>query len=294
MSVWVDHFSIGVRSLDEAEAFFSRYLPLVPLGGSSAGADEEARARVYQLGHVKLALVESGRDGSFLARFLEKRGEGIHHLALRTDDLASVAASLAGAGLSAAEVSSSPTARRAIGVLPQEAFGMFLLIGETDAAPPPRREPAERIVAMPGVDAHMVFDHLAAAVPGIDSVKKFLAQHFSIDRDGGTHRGYSGDFDISQFDLAGYRFELISDASGSSFIVPFLAKRGPGFHHISIDVDRIDPILDRMRADGLRIVDEVDLGKGYKTAFISPRSAHGVLIQFWQVPDLTSESFAAG
>ncbi|MFP6665382.1 MAG: VOC family protein [Deltaproteobacteria bacterium] len=292
MSVWVDHFSLAVQSLDEAEAFFSRYLPLVALGGSSSGADGEVRARLYQLGHVKLALVESARAGSFLERFLARRGEGIHHLALRTADLAPIAASLEEAGFTVVEVPASATARRAIGVRPQDASGMFLLIGETDDAPPARPAAAERIVAMPGVDANMVFDHLAAAVPGIEPVKKFFAQHFPVTRDGGTHRGYAGDFDISQFELAGYRFELISDASGTSFIVPFLAKRGPGFHHLSIDVDRIDPILDRMRADGLRIVDEADLGYGYKTAFVSPRSAHGVLVQFWQVPDLTNEDFA--
>jgi hypothetical protein len=41
-----------------------------------------------------------------------------------------------------------------------------------------------------------------------------------------------------------------------------------------------------MRDLGVRIVDEAEPGGGFKTAFVSPRSAHGVLIQFWQVPDL--------
>ncbi len=72
----------------------------------------------------------------------------------------------------------------------------------------------------------------------------------------------------------------------------FLHKRGPGFHHLSIDVEELDPILEKMRSDGLRIVDESDLGNGYKTAFISPRSAHGVLVQFWQVPELAGEALA--
>jgi methylmalonyl-CoA mutase C-terminal domain/subunit len=80
--------------------------------------------------------------------------------------------------------------------------------------------------------------------------------------------------------------ELIADASGSSFVVPFLTKRGEGFHHLSIDVDDLGPIVARMKADGVRIVDEADVGGGYRTAFVSPRSAHGVLIQFWQVPVL--------
>jgi hypothetical protein len=46
-----------------------------------------------------------------------------------------------------------------------------------------------------------------------------------------------------------------------------------------------------MKAAGVRIVDEADLGGGYKTAFVSPRSAHGVLIQFWQIPDIAAASW---
>jgi hypothetical protein len=51
-----------------------------------------------------------------------------------------------------------------------------------------------------------------------------------------------------------------------------------------IDVDRLDPLLAQLEADGVRIVDRHDFRNGRKTAFISPRSAHGVLIQFWQEP----------
>ena len=105
MSVWVDHFSLAVRSLDEAEAFFSRYLPLVPLDGGSPGAEGEARARIFQLGHVKMALVESARSGGFIERFVQKRGEGIHHLALRTRNLDAISTSLEAAGLSPAHFS---------------------------------------------------------------------------------------------------------------------------------------------------------------------------------------------
>ena len=60
--------------------------------------------------------------------------------------------------------------------------------------------------------------------------------------------------------------------------------RGEGFHHISIDVDRLNPLLAQLEADGVRIVDRFDFSDDLKTAFISPRSAHGVLIQFWQQP----------
>ena len=85
--------------------------------------------------------------------------------------------------------------------------------------------------------------------------------------------------------------ELLAPTGEDTPVGRFLAKRGEGFHHLSIDVDALDPVLERMEADGIRIVDRADLGNGYRTAFVSPRSAHGVLIQFWQVPSLESPSW---
>lgn len=288
----VDHFAIAVRSIDQVEGFLGRYLPLWPLGGISPGASADARARLYQLGHVRLALVESTQPGGTIERFLDRRGEGVHHLALRTEDLSDIEASLRAVGVPFFEAPNAPTTSRMIAVPHPQAFGMLLLIGETKAAPVPTLAGADRIVAMPGLSSRMVFDHLAAAVESIEPAKEFFAAHFPITNDGGMHRGYAGDFDLSQFELGGFRFELIADASGESFVKRFLARRGPGFHHLSIDVDSIGPILERMRGDGLRIVDEADLGNGYRTAFVSPRSAHGLLIQFWQVPELSAEAFA--
>jgi catechol 2,3-dioxygenase-like lactoylglutathione lyase family enzyme len=119
----------------------------------------------------------------------------------------------------------------------------------------------------------------------------FFRRWFPITAEAPRHLGYAGDFELKQFDLAGFRMELIADASGKSFVVPFLAKRGEGFHHLSIDVDDLDAVLARMKADRVRIVDEADVGGGYRTAFVSPRSAHGVLIQFWQVPSIEAPNW---
>ena len=291
MSLWVDHFGIALQSLDAGEDFFARYLPLEPIGGATPGGSGDARSRFYQLGHVRLALFESARPDSFVERFLDKRGEGLHHLSFRTTEFDETASSMEKCGFTLAEGPVLADQERTLVVAPRDLFGMFFLIVETSGEKPPVVAPRDRIAEMPGGGA-MLFDHMAAAVPDLDVAKQRIFDHFPISKDGGRHRGYAGDFDLVQFELAGFRFELVADASGSSFVTSFLQRRGPGFHHLSIDVEELDPILERMRSDGLRIVDEADLGNGYKTAFVSPRSAHGVLIQFWQVPELAGEALA--
>jgi methylmalonyl-CoA/ethylmalonyl-CoA epimerase len=56
-------------------------------------------------------------------------------------------------------------------------------------------------------------------------------------------------------------------------------------HHISFEIDCIDPVVTALKRDGVRIVDEYSLDDGSRTAFVSPRSAFGALIQFWQPVD---------
>lgn len=73
---------------------------------------------------------------------------------------------------------------------------------------------------------------------------------------------------------------LHSDQSGSP-VAKFLAKRGPGIHHICFAVEDIDSTLERCRAAGIALIDEVPrLGaEGKRIAFLHPRSTAGVLVE---------------
>lgn len=289
MSIWVDHFAIAVRSIDEAGAFFARYLPMRPVTPTLPGHTNDFRWRQYGLGHVKVELIEPAGSSGFVDRFLERRGEGLHHLTLHTDDLEPIERQLLADGVRLVDRWDDGSGERCVFLSPRSAFGMLIQLWQVKEGPPPPVPQDQRRAKMPGLDAQMVFNHLATAVTDIKEVEGFFARYFPVERSRGIHRGYAGDFDLTQFEIPGLSLELIADASGESFVSRFLARRGPGFHHLSIDVDRIDPIIERLREEGLRLVDEADIGNGYKTFFISPRSAHGVLIQFWQVPHLSSQ-----
>lgn len=75
--------------------------------------------------------------------------------------------------------------------------------------------------------------------------------------------------------------ELVKPVTNDSGVARFLAKRGPGIHHICFEVDDVAATLTALKARGLRLIDETPrLGAGGKrVAFIHPDSTHGVLVE---------------
>ncbi len=80
--------------------------------------------------------------------------------------------------------------------------------------------------------------------------------------------------------------ELLEATSPNSPIAKYLDKRGPGLHHITLRVDDIAVALGRLKARGVRLIDEVPRpgAEGAQVAFIHPSATHGVLVELKQVP----------
>lgn len=75
--------------------------------------------------------------------------------------------------------------------------------------------------------------------------------------------------------------ELLEAESPDSPIAKFVAKRGPGIHHICFAVDDLDDALARCREHGVRVIDETPRvgAEGKRIAFLHPSSTSGVLIE---------------
>lgn len=127
------------------------------------------------------------------------------------------------------------------------------------------------------------FDHVAIAVNNTDSA-------LTIFRDilGGvvsTYKeiGITGDYLFTQFVLGRQKIELLEPVPGKdSFLTKFLAKYGEGLHHLTFQVKDIRKARDFLVASGLKITDEFYEDPLWKTAFISPKSMTGVLIQLYE------------
>jgi len=78
--------------------------------------------------------------------------------------------------------------------------------------------------------------------------------------------------------------ELLEPTSPDSAIARFVEKRGPGVHHLTLRVDDIAAALERLKAKGVRLIDEVPRpgAEGALIAFVHPASTHGVLVELKQ------------
>lgn len=76
--------------------------------------------------------------------------------------------------------------------------------------------------------------------------------------------------------------ELLEPVGEAGFLQDFLAKRGEGPHHLTYVVSDLRASVEQLRALGLRVVDEDYADPAWQEAYISPRSAHGTVIQLAQ------------
>lgn len=85
--------------------------------------------------------------------------------------------------------------------------------------------------------------------------------------------------------LAGAEVELVMPTSDDSGIAKYLAKRGPGMHHICLEVDDIDGMMSQLKEKNIRLINEEPriAADGKKYAFIHPESTGGVLVELYQL-----------
>lgn len=85
--------------------------------------------------------------------------------------------------------------------------------------------------------------------------------------------------------LDGAEIELVQPTTDDSGLAKYLAKRGPGMHHVCLEVDDIEGMMAQLRQKGIRLINEEPrtAADGKRYAFIHPESTSGVLVELYQV-----------
>jgi methylmalonyl-CoA/ethylmalonyl-CoA epimerase len=121
-------------------------------------------------------------------------------------------------------------------------------------------------------------DHIGIAVNAIAAARGFFEEVLGA-RFCWEHENPEAGYKICVFELNGLTLELLEPLGESSFLHRFLASRGEGLHHLTFNVPEAREKVRELKERGVRIVEEKQWSDTSYEAFISPRSAHGILIQ---------------
>lgn len=128
-------------------------------------------------------------------------------------------------------------------------------------------------------------DHVAVLVPDLEEALEFWQDQLGLSLDH-VETVSSMAVKIAFLPLGESEIELVQPTSEDSGLARFLAKRGPGLHHICIEVDDIASKINELKSMDVRMIDEepVIMDDGRQLAFIHPKSTGGVLIELYELP----------
>ena len=123
-------------------------------------------------------------------------------------------------------------------------------------------------------------DHVGVAVEDLDQAVVLYTERFGMTE---QHRETVEEFGVEAvlLEVGEGHVELLEPLSEESAIGRFLARNGPGMHHVAYQTDDIDATLERVRTAGVEAIDEQPRTgiRGSRVAFLHPRSTGGVLTE---------------
>jgi methylmalonyl-CoA epimerase len=126
-------------------------------------------------------------------------------------------------------------------------------------------------------------DHIGVAVEDLDAALKLYDQDLDLDlvhRETVTEQGV----EAVLLDVGEGHVELLAPLGPDTPVGKFLASKGPGLHHVAYQTPDIEAELDRLRAAGLKLIDEKPRTgiRDSRVAFVHPKSTGGVLTEIVQ------------
>ncbi len=125
--------------------------------------------------------------------------------------------------------------------------------------------------------------HIAIATPDADALARTLTESLGA-RLGAEELLDDGGLRVVFVHAGPVTFELLEPKRGDHTVARFLEARGPGLHHVSLDVPDIKASLEAARASGARLIDEAPRpgAHGSQVAFLHPKSFGGMLLELCQ------------
>ena len=133
--------------------------------------------------------------------------------------------------------------------------------------------------------------HLAIVVDDMEAALRFWRESLGLSQAGHIQSIAEEAVNIAFLSLGEVRIELIQPTNDDSGVAKYLAKRGPGLHHLCLEAPDLDAKLQELKSAGCELINEAPREReGRRYAFVHPKSAGGVLLELYETPHVDSGS----
>jgi methylmalonyl-CoA/ethylmalonyl-CoA epimerase len=128
-------------------------------------------------------------------------------------------------------------------------------------------------------------DHIAVLTGDLESALSFWRDALGMEL-GGVEEVPVERSRIAFLSVGDSEIELVKPTTDDSGLARYLDKRGPGMHHVCLEVDDIAGMLLRLKEQDIQLINEEPVSgqHGRKYAFIHPKAAGGVLVELYEMP----------
>lgn len=270
----IHHVGIVVRKLEEAFEFYKDTLGL-PLGKMATIQDQGVKAALLPVGESEIELLEPINSNSGVARFLEKKGGGLHHLCFETDNITAELQGAKDKGIKVIDQQPRPGLAGIIAFLhPQACCSVLVeyaqpvdhsehssLLGEARD----RRFTTKRL------------DHVVVAVKDLEGAVATYQKNFGLAREEARDVPALG-IRNTFMPISDAKIEFVTPLGDNSPIAQFITKNGESMYLLSLDVDHLPSAIAALADKGIK-TNVAKAPDGNDLAFISPKHTHGVLLQ---------------
>ncbi len=277
----VDHISMAAASWKEQSERLHRLLGFKHLStfpGSDASGFTGSLSQVPGTG-IEFEILEPYGPNSFVRKFLDEQGPGLHHITLEVDDIEETVAELERQGIKPFGGISFDGMWRLTYIHPKDSGGILWQLFVPVHRPPE----VDRSTPDGGVVGLKRIDHVSLAARDLDRAVEWHTRVLGMVEDGrwrDDYLGYDGcNLSIPNSQL---RFEIIAPTRADSFVQKFIDTRRPGMHHICCEVASVDRTAEALRADGIEPFGGVVESDWQRHTFLHPRDSGGVLFQLFE------------
>jgi methylmalonyl-CoA/ethylmalonyl-CoA epimerase len=125
-------------------------------------------------------------------------------------------------------------------------------------------------------------NHIAVVVTDLEAARQFWVEALGLPLARVAHVAEEA-VNVAFLPAGEGEIELIEPTDAESGVARYLEKRGPGMHHLCLEVEDISATIDRLRAAGVELINEEPrvTADGRQYAFVHPRSTGGVLVELY-------------